>query len=159
MLESYTKLATKGPEVNIQFLCPELVKAFPVLRIAFAVFMGSAVITSGNDGKHSGGSAHYKDRGIDLRTLDLAFANLSVGVFKKPMSVAMRYEMLAWFGERIADLLKRFVGDGYYVVLEKDHFHLEHAFERPNIKGWTTGKMFYMNEAVREIIAARYDGK
>ena len=31
-------------------------------------------ITSGNDGTHKEGSLHYKNRAIDIRTKDMAFA-------------------------------------------------------------------------------------
>lgn len=61
-------------------------------------------ITSGNDGKHSVGSLHYKGLAIDIRTWHIATESLLV----------------------IAGEIRHKLGPDFDVVVEKDHIHIEY---------------------------------
>lgn len=106
-----------------------------ILDAYFAALGQDAVVTSGNDGKHSLGSAHWDNRAWDLRTW--AFG----GDFDRQRTA----------GRRIVEILNRhapFEG-AFYMVLEPDHFHLEWAGTdvRPNIKNYEPGVFFYEKKA------------
>lgn len=61
----------KNPSVNIQHLDPALLKLLHLAsQIHASLFQKPLVITSGNDGNHVLGSAHYQNRAFDLRTKD-----------------------------------------------------------------------------------------
>ena len=65
------------------------------------------VVTSGNDGKHSKESYHYKNLAIDIRIWGLSAEQID--------NVMDKLQGLAFMGHT-----------GYYdVVLEKDHIHAE----------------------------------
>lgn len=59
------------------------------------------VLTSGDDGNHQFGSAHYDGRALDLRTRNLEY----------PV-------------ERIAAELRAALGSSFQVLVESDHIHL-----------------------------------
>ncbi len=68
-LPSFIQLAE--PEVNIRNLNPTLLQILTVAgQIHAWLFHKVLIVTSGNDGNHTLGSAHYKDRAVDLRTRD-----------------------------------------------------------------------------------------
>ncbi len=59
------------PEVNIRSLNPTLLQVLTVAgQIHSWLFHQVLVVTSGNDGHHGAGSAHYQNRAVDLRTKD-----------------------------------------------------------------------------------------
>lgn len=101
-------------------------KAVPVLKTAWLILGLDCVVTSGKDGKHSVNSAHYAGNALDLRIWGIdSYMDLNV------------------FGFHLAAALRRVCGDGFYVVLEGDHIHLEYSLGIPNIKGWKKEKFFY----------------
>ncbi len=68
-LPSYIQLAE--PEVNLRTLNPTLLQILTVAgQIHSWLFHQVLVVTSGNDGHHGAGSAHYQNRAVDLRTRD-----------------------------------------------------------------------------------------
>ncbi len=59
------------PEVNIRNLDSTLLGILTVAgQIHSWLFNKVLVVTSGNDGNHTTGSAHFHDRAVDLRTRD-----------------------------------------------------------------------------------------
>lgn len=60
-------------------------------------------ITSGVDGKHSDGSAHYTGKAFDLRTKDF------------PASTKL------W-----AERIQKALGSYYFVLVESDHLHIQY---------------------------------
>lgn len=60
------------------------------------------VITSVMEGQHKRGSYHYQGSAIDLRTRNFSEENK----------------------EKVADALRRALGDDYVVILEIDHLHV-----------------------------------
>ena len=59
-----------------------------------ALFRRALLITSGNDGQHVAGSAHYKDKAVDVRSVDLtadeqAIFSLALGYFSRVYKVAV----------------------------------------------------------------------
>lgn len=69
-----------------------------------AHFGVDTVITAGTDGKHMVGSLHYRGLALDVRTRDLKDED------KQPAATAIR----------------QVLGADFDVVLEGDHFHIEH---------------------------------
>ncbi len=64
------ELASKA--VNVEYLDARLVRL--VVRagqVHQLLFLKPLVITSGNDGEHAIGSAHYRNLAVDLRSFDL----------------------------------------------------------------------------------------
>ena len=121
MIEIKRKDLTVNLDVN-----PAFIQAVPVLKTAWAMLGLDCVVTSGKDGQHSKNSAHYTGNALDLRIWNIAD-------HMTPMA----------FGYNLAGALKIVCGDGFYVVLEGDHIHLEFNQAVPNIKGWVKGKLFY----------------
>ena len=90
--------------VNIQGIKIEM---RPVLVYADRIWKKygqKLVITSGIDSEHSAGSLHYYGYALDLRTRDFKAAE------KK----------------KCADELRLALGDGFDVVVEKTHIHVEY---------------------------------
>jgi hypothetical protein len=83
------------------------------MRVAEGVFedrkLGLMTVTSCADGKHSAGSKHYVGGAFDIRTRDI------------PKD---QWEIVA------GDIRER-LGIEYDVVVEKDHFHIEHDPKTP----------------------------
>lgn len=123
-------LKTKDASVNLAVV-PAFSLAATVLKTAYAMYGAQCVVTSGKDGKHSAKSAHYQGKAMDLRISNL------------PPSLD-RME----FAFRLSLALVECCGPEWYVVLEKDHLHIEFAKGIPNIKGWKAGKHFYAQEGV-----------
>lgn len=117
-------------------LDPAFRLAVPVLKTAWAIQGNSyPVVTSGSEktAKHSAKSAHYQGRAIDLRISNLGWTPGSVGfVFG-----------VETFALKLSGALEECCGPEWYVVLEKDHIHLEVSTGIPNIRGWVKGKNFY----------------
>jgi hypothetical protein len=68
-LPSFIQLA--DPDVNLRTLNPTLLQLLTVAgQIHAWLFHQVLVVTSGNDGTHASGSAHYQNRAVDLRTKD-----------------------------------------------------------------------------------------
>lgn len=105
-----------------------------------------AVVTSARDGKHSKQTAHDDGNAIDLRIVNL-FPNLR-------NSRREWYTQVLVFAHGLADALASLPSAGRFdVVLERDHFHIEHSVNRiPNIIGWRPYRFVYCNPAVREIL-------
>jgi hypothetical protein len=118
-------IAKKDSTVNLD-VNPAFEKALPVLKTAWAILGLDCVVTSGRDGEHSKNSAHYSGNALDLRIWDIS-----------------KHMPLVTFGKNLANALKINCGDGFYVVIEGDHIHLEYGLETTNIKGWVKGKLFY----------------
>lgn len=116
-------LKAKDATVNLAVI-PAFGLAAPVLKTAYAMYGAACVVTSAKDGKHSAKSAHYSGKAMDLRISNLP---------GDPMEFAYRLSLA----------LVECCGPEWYVVLEKDHIHLEYAEGVPNIKGWKAGKHFY----------------
>ena len=92
--------------VNPNFKEP-IRRIFPIIeKLSWEIFGREAIITSGNDGKHSPNSLHYKGLAADLRTKD------------------QTHEKITAFAAR----LQMEIGDDYDVVIEEDppHIHVEY---------------------------------
>jgi hypothetical protein len=118
--------------VNLSVV-PAFSLAASVLKTAWIMQGSECVVTSANDGQHSTKSAHYQGRAMDLRINNLGWTPGSVG-FVLGVEV---------FARKLAKALVECCGPTWYVVLEKDHIHLEHAEGIPNIKGWKAGVHYY----------------
>jgi hypothetical protein len=90
----------KDSSVNIDGLKTEIVSKFADIDHVFKQFGVEAVATSGKDGVHGRNSKHYEGLALDLRT----------------------WHVLG----KVVELLKQTLGEGYDVVLEKDHIHVEY---------------------------------
>ncbi len=64
----------------------------------------ACVVTAGSDGTHLPTSFHYQHRALDLRTRQIARADLPI----------------------IQRELQDELGQDYQVLIESDHFHIEH---------------------------------
>src|SRR5260370_20729181 len=67
----YPGVTLKDTNVRVQRLVAPLVR-FLVRAgdVHMALFLEPLVITSGNDGQHAVGSAHFRNAAVDLRTID-----------------------------------------------------------------------------------------
>lgn len=95
----------KSNKVNIANLCNELKNQIPIIEKRLRLMEGKnyiMTITSGNDGKHSKDSLHYKDRAIDIRIFDMKYPNRN------------------WL------MIRKQLGKDYDVILEKTHIHIEY---------------------------------
>lgn len=110
-LASEVGVAVKSSAVDIDSLDPAMA---PVIRAVAAAAdrlgLPQPVITSGNDGRHSRGSLHYADRGLDFRGNNISDAQ----------------------GRALANEVRRLLGPGYDVIFEtfpdnpaNDHLHVE----------------------------------
>lgn len=122
----------KSPTVNLDVV-PEFKGAEPILRTAWTMYGSVCVVTSGRDGKHSRQSVHDEGKALDLRISNL------------PLPPAG----LARFGSNLAIALVQVLGPYWFLVLEKDHFHLEYCAlgDRPNIVQFKHGQHFYVQAA------------
>src|SRR3990172_7725892 len=94
----------KDASVNLTDLLPEVSAALPIMEAArtealIRLQREDMTITSGKDGKHSAVSLHYQGLAAHLRTKDFA---------------------QAW-----AAILERDLGEGWDIVVEADHLHVE----------------------------------
>lgn len=116
------------------------------------VYLGAkakAVVTSARDAldKHSTNSAHRTGRAIDLRIINLF-----------PTTQGIRkvwYEGIVLFAQELSRKLDASkIPGAFYVVVERDHLHLEWAPKgvKPNIPDWELGVKVYIKSDVREIL-------
>lgn len=136
MIDIGIDLKRKDASVSLQ-LDPAFKLAAPVLKTAWIMYGAECVVTSGRDGKHSVNSAHYLGRAVDLRHWNLPIVK-GVGHVR--------------FGTNLAKALVESCGPYWFVVLESDHFHVEHAHPgtRPNILAWREGVHFYQQKPKAE---------
>ncbi len=120
----------------------------PFLRLAFSALGASCVVTAGRDGQHSEKTRHDDGYCLDLRIWGLQFGETVTG------SKAWWKCLVRWVSQ-LARALAEEVGPWVYLVLEKDHIHLEWAWhgDIPNIKGFVPGKFFYMTDQVRDLVS------
>jgi len=91
--------------VNITLLHPKLRNVLDKIDKVFLEHAKrEAIITSGNDSRHSPNSFHYKNRAIDLRTRDLSSTVI---------------------GKIYFDLVRE-LGNEFDVVREINHIHIEY---------------------------------
>src|SRR5688500_7530198 len=102
------QLKPKSPGVNL-LVDPIFNQAAPILKTAWIMQCAECIVTSGNAGDHSKRTAHDDGRALDLRS-----SNLSPALWRT-------------FGSRLAQALVTQLGPYFYLVLERDHFHLEYA--------------------------------
>lgn len=88
--------------VSLQDVHWRLFQAAIVAEAIFAKYGSELVITSGNDGKHSPNSLHYKGMALDFRTWHVAGRE--------------------W---EVANAIQKALGDDFDVVAESDHIHCE----------------------------------
>jgi hypothetical protein len=94
----------KDSTVKLEGVQWQVFHAAVIVESVLQSFGTELVITSCNDGKHMPNSRHYKGLAFDARSRDLAPA----------------------FQVHARDEMKKRLGPDYDVVLEKDHFHIEH---------------------------------
>lgn len=88
-------LQLASPSVNVTALSGELIAYLQAVgAVHRTLFTKALEITSGNDGKHVPGSAHYKWLAVDVRSLDLtdeqaAIFSLVLGYFSRLYKVAV----------------------------------------------------------------------
>lgn len=92
-------VVTISPSVNVSQLDDSLVRFLTrVGRIHTFLFGKALQITSGNDGQHVAGSAHYKNKAVDLRCLDLL--DDEQALFSAVLLYCARWFKVAVFDER-----------------------------------------------------------
>ena len=91
------------PGVDVRGIQPEILLARIIAGEIFARYGVEAIITSVREGTHKKGSKHYTGQGIDFRT--------------RHMDVRLR--------PVIAEAIKKALGRRYFVLLEKDHIHVQ----------------------------------
>ena len=97
------------PGVRITGMRPEILLAAVAAERVYQAAGHDMVITACVDGKHVAGSLHYTGAAIDVRTRDVAPAEVT--------------KLIA----RIKDCL----GDDFDVVFEVDHIHVEFQPKQP----------------------------
>lgn len=90
--------------VNISSLKPPMVVALMVANDLYKLFNIELVVTSGMDGSHTHGSKHFQGLACDLRVRDF-----------NPQTLP-----------GIIQTLKGNLGSSYFVLLEKDHIHIQY---------------------------------
>lgn len=100
------KTYLKDDTVSIQGLVPEMILGMMDVRDVLYFFGVDFVITSGSEAsaRHMSESKHYSYEAIDCRSRDLPFDEQ----------------------RQARDLMAMKLGWDFDVVLEKDHFHVEH---------------------------------
>lgn len=91
---------------NLKYMHPEIAYAMGVARSLYIKYGYELVVTSGNDSIHSKNSLHYQNKAIDLRT--------------KNISVKGKEDLI------ITDLKFILEKEGFDVILETDHIHIEY---------------------------------
>lgn len=139
-------LKPAAPKVDLN-VCQDLHVLVPFLKLAFQALGASCVVTTGREGDHSEFTRHDDGYCLDLRIWGLQFGDYITA------SPAWWKSLVRWCAN-LAAALAELVGPFVYLVLEKNHLHLEWAGpgQVPNIKGWLPGKFFYMTEEVRNYL-------
>ncbi len=90
----------KDTTVSLIFLHSQLVRFLASAgNLHSWLFYKPVVVTSGNDGQHAAGSAHYRNDAIDLRAVDLDAA--AGNVYLTVLVYAGRLNGVAIFDERL----------------------------------------------------------
>lgn len=132
-------------------VCPELEAAQATLAKCYQDVKAKAVVTSARDSVHSKHSAHALGRALDLRITTL-YKEISL------YQVRAWYERILAFAHDVALALEHAALSGeYYVVLERDHIHVEWAPKggQPNIQGWTEGRHVYTTAEVQGYLSPK----
>jgi hypothetical protein len=104
--------------INGAHFDPVMVRIIDVAReTAPMLENGTVWITSANDSEHMEGSLHYDNRAFDIRIRNI------IGHVKN--------EARLW-----AERMQVELGDGYDVLLESDHIHIEYDPETDTIEGF-----------------------
>ena len=93
----------KNSSVNVLDLNAEITDAIDIVASIYNHNNAELVITSGKDGIHGKNSLHYIGDAIDIRIW-----NIKVNL------------------ENLTKVISKALGDGFDVVLEKDHIHIEY---------------------------------
>jgi hypothetical protein len=94
-----TYVQCTSPSIKVDALDPSLVRFLTDAgKVHTALFRIALEITSGNDGNHVAGSAHYKNKAADLRCLDLLDAEQTL--FGLVLGHCARVYRVAVFDER-----------------------------------------------------------
>jgi hypothetical protein len=91
------------PGVRITGMRPEILLAALAAMEAYRAAGHDLMVTACVDGKHMTGSLHYAGAAIDLRTRDVAPADV----------------------QKLITQIKTCLGDDFDVLLEVDHLHIE----------------------------------
>ena len=91
------------PGVRITGMRPEILLAAVAAMEAYKAVGHDLMVTACVDGKHMAGSLHYAGAAIDLRTRDVAPADV----------------------QKLITQIKACLGDDFDVLLEVDHLHIE----------------------------------
>ncbi len=138
------KPATPSVDLNV---CQDMAVLVPFLNLAFLALGGSCVVTHGKEGEHHEFSRHDEGYCLDLRIWGLQFGDYQV------TSKAWWKCLVRWCSN-LAPALAGLVGPFVFLVLEKNHLHLEWAGpgQVPDIKAFIPGKFFYMTEEVKALV-------
>lgn len=99
------KLRVKSSTTNLTGLSFQIGYAVGVANTIFDGFGVKMVISAGRDGEHSPTSLHYSGKAVDLRTKNIPNETIRAGIFTA--------------------LVNRLEENGFDVVDEHDHFHIE----------------------------------
>ncbi len=135
---------------------PAIEKAQDTIQQVYGHAGATAYVTSAKDGVHSGNSAHnqannYPARGIDLRIIHLFPRVKAVNASEWWRCVRLFATGLA--GEIALSGIGAEHQGAFYVVVEKDHLHLEFSETTPNIRGFAKGRHVYLTEGVKALMA------
>ena len=102
-------MKTKDSSVNVTGMHPEVVGALAKMEVCRSAALSlllthPMVVTSGKDGVHKPGSLHYAGLAVDLRFRD--------------------------FMDEWARYMKNALGEGWDIVVEADHIHVERDPEK-----------------------------
>jgi len=101
-------MLTIKPKVDISILTPQIVLGIFICERVYQLYTPNAcVITSGFEGNHMEGSLHYNGDAVDLR-------------------LPVKYYSIADDHQKLVLALQNHLGDGFDVVLEKTHIHIEY---------------------------------
>jgi hypothetical protein len=101
-------MRVKDSTVKMDKLCKEITDKLPKLdAIHRRYFKTELVITSGNDGRHMQNSFHYRNKAIDIRTMDI----------KCTIAVLVTF---------LNDIGTLFAASLFDVTFEGDHIHIEY---------------------------------
>lgn len=142
----HVQLQPASPHTDLN-VAAELGQLAPLLRVVFGAHGTSCVVTHGRDGAHSAGSRHDEGYCLDIRIWGLQFGEQVTGTREWWRSLHR------WCAQLTAALVKE-VGPYVFLVLEKNHIHLEWAGpgQVPNIVGFSPGRHFYATAGVRALL-------
>jgi len=97
-------------QATIRNLKPQMIVAWDILDDILSNYGGDAIVTTGDNGKHSSGSLHYVGFALDFRSHNL----------KESSKREIKKEFDAAVGA------KEGVRSEYDFVIESTHFHIEY---------------------------------